>query len=179
MAFLNILIQKSWWKDDIYVTRKSSFFEIFRGEEHLLFFNPERKYLATWYWKVLISDLKSCLITPALCNTERWWKYDIYLALESLFLKRDGKMIFFTFYFRDFHGISGLGKYGFCCSDTSGSSQKNNGEVKLKQWWDFTTFLVPSNISPQQVLLLFPVITIYWLTPAEFSLHRLQTTLLP
>ena len=85
----------------------------------------------TDYWKVLV------LIVSGIENTvffepKSWWKEDIYWLLKkscfklsdygkcNIFIspKFDGKMMF-TWSFWACHDISGLGKYGFSCSDSA------------------------------------------------------------
>ena len=82
----------------------------------------------TDYWKVLVLKFLE-MENGIFFEPKSWWEDDIYWLLKSscfeffrdekygLFLSQNvnGKMIY-TWSFRAFHDIPGLGKYGFSCS---------------------------------------------------------------
>ena len=84
----------------VYGLPKSSYFELFRDEKYGIFLRQkvDGKIIFIDYWKVLV------LSFSLMGNT-------VFFFSENV----DGKMIF-TWSFWAFHGIPGLGKYGFSCS---------------------------------------------------------------
>ena len=84
----------------VYGLLKSSYFELFRDEKYGIFLRQkvDGKMIFIDYWKVLV------LSFSLMGNT-------VFFFSENV----DGKRIF-TWSFWAFHGIPGLGKYGFSCS---------------------------------------------------------------
>ena len=105
-----ILEPKSWWKDDINWVLKSSCFWYFQKWKVRSFFEPKSSWKDDIYW-LLKSSCFELFVDG---------KYGLFFSE-----KVDGKMIF-TWYFWAFHGIPGLGKYGFSCSVMTAVDRKTS-----------------------------------------------------
>ena len=128
---------KSWWKYDIYWLLKSSRFDLFGNGKYGLFLSQKvdgkmifagyRKFLFwTFRWWEIRSSFEGDGKIRSSFESRSWWKDHIYWLLRRSYFELfgdgkyglcfsqnvDGKMIF-TWSFRAFHDIPGLGKYGF------------------------------------------------------------------
>ena len=85
---------KSWWKNDIYWSLKSSCFGLFRNEKYGLFLRQKvnEKMIFTDYWNVLVLNFSGRKIR-SFFEAKSWSKDDIYQLMKgSCFeLFRDGK----------------------------------------------------------------------------------------